>query len=128
MGIKKYDLSLVILSVTTLIISYFLSTLQNRFFTNEHYWIPTLFFLITTFLTNKLLIAGNQQSKEFVFKTLAISMARLLVCMIVVLVYSLIFKSQVLAFVSHFMLAYLVFTFFEVSYLIKNISNFKSTG
>ncbi len=118
---KKYYLQFTIICVGALIISFGLSQLQNRYFTTSHFWIPTLFFALATLGTNALLTKGDKQSKEFVFKTLAMSMARLLVCMIVVFIYSLINKAEALAFTCHFMIQYVLFTVFEMSSLLKYI-------
>lgn len=121
MNPKKYYFNLIIICIGTLVLSYGLSKQNNRFFSTTHFWIPTLFFLISTLLINLLLTNGDKQSKEFVFKTLAMSMARLLACMIFVFIYSLINKTEALAFTCHFMIAYVVFTVFELSFLLKYI-------
>jgi hypothetical protein len=118
---KKYYLQFTFISIGALILSYGLSEIQNIYFNTTHFWIPTLFFAITTLAANALLTNGEKQSKEFVFKTLAMSMARLLVCMIFVFVYSLINKPQALAFSCHFMIQYVLFTIFEMSFLLKYI-------
>jgi hypothetical protein len=117
----KYYIQLASVCIGALILSYGLSEIDTKYFKTNHYWIPTLFFVITTVGANLLLTAGDKQSKEFVFKTLALSMARLLVCMIVVFVYSLINKEQALAFTCHFMVQYVIFTIFEMSFLLKYI-------
>jgi hypothetical protein len=117
----KYYIQLVSVCIGALTLSYGLSEIDSKYFKTNHYWIPTLFFVITTVSANLLLTAGDKQSKEFVFKTLALSMARLLVCMIVVFVYSLINKEQALAFTCHFMVQYVIFTIFEMSFLLKYI-------
>lgn len=121
METKKYYLQLAIVSVGALLLSFGLLQLNNRFFTTAHFWIPTLFFVITTITTNLLITSGDKESKEFVFKTLAMSMARLLLCMIFVFVYSLINKPEALAFTCHFMIQYILFTIFEISFLLKFI-------
>jgi len=117
----KYYIQLISVCIGALILSYGLSEVDTKYFKTNHYWIPTLFFVITTVGANLLLTAGDKQSKEFVFKTLALSMARLLICMIVVFVYSLINKEQALAFTCHFMVQYVIFTIFEMSFLLKYI-------
>lgn len=121
MNKKKYYLNFILISIGSLLLSYGLSFQQNKYLSTSHYWIPTLFFIITTLLSNGLLTKGEKESKEFVFKSLAISMARLLICMIFVLIYSLIYKEQALAFTCHFMIAYVIFTVFEISFLLKFI-------
>jgi hypothetical protein len=118
---KKYYLQLVITCIGALLLSYGLSQVPNKFFSTNHFWIPTLFFALTTFGINVLLTKGEKQSKEFIFKTLAMSMARLLVCMIFVFIYSLINKPQALAFTCHFMIQYVLFTIFEMSFLLKYV-------
>ena len=117
----KYYIQLVSVCIGALILSYGLSEIDTIYFKTNHYWIPTLFFALTTVGANLLLTAGDKQSKEFVFKTLALSMARLLICMIVVFAYSLINKEQALAFTCHFMVQYVIFTIFEMSFLLKYI-------
>lgn len=118
---KKYYLQFSFVCIGALILSYGLSQMPNRYFNTTHFWIPTVFFAITTLAVNILLTKGDKQSKEFVFKTLAMSMARLLLCMIFVFVYSLINKPQALAFTCHFMIQYVLFTIFEMSFLLKYI-------
>lgn len=120
-NLKKYYVQLVIVCLGTLLVSYGLTQAHNRYFTTTHFWIPTLFFALSTLGANAMLTKSNKGSKEFVFKTLAISMARLLVCMIFVFVYSLVNKEQVLAFTCHFMIQYFIFTIFEISFLLKYI-------
>lgn len=118
---KKYYIQFITVCIGALILSYGLSQIPNRYFSTSHFWIPTIFFALSTLGVNALLTKGDKQSKEFVFKTLAMSMARLLVCMIFVFVYSLINKPQALAFTCHFMIQYLIFTVFEISFLLKYI-------
>lgn len=117
----SYYFNFSIICIGALLLSYGLSQIETRYFNTTHFWIPTLFFALTTLGINALLTKGDKQSKEFVFKTLAMSMARLLVCMIVVFIYSLINKPQALAFTCHFMIQYVVFTIFEISFLLKYI-------
>ncbi len=118
---KKYYFQFLMVCIGALLLSFGLSQIQNRYLNTPHFWIPTLFFAISTLGINGLLTKGDKSSKEFVFKTLALSMARLLVCMIFVFVYSLINKDQALAFTCHFMIQYFIFTVFEISFLLKYI-------
>jgi hypothetical protein len=118
---KKYYFQFALVCTGSLILSYGLSQVQNRYFHTSHFWIPTVFFALATLGTNALLTKGDKQSKEFVFKTLAMSMARLLICMIFVFIYSLVNKPQALAFTCHFMIQYVLFTVFEMSFLLKYI-------
>ncbi len=122
---KKHYIQFISITLGALILSYGLSQLPTRYFSTSHFWIPTIFFALSAIGINAFLTKENQDPKEFVFKTLAISMARLLVCMIFVLVYSLINKPQALAFTCHFMVQYLVFTIYEISSLLKFIKQTK---
>ena len=120
---KKYYLQFALVCIGGLLLSYGLSQVETRFLATNHFWIPIVFFAITTLGTNALLTKGDKHSKEFVFKSLAMTMARLLVCMIFVFVYSLVNKSDVLAFSCHFMVQYVLFTVFEMSSLLKHIKH-----
>lgn len=122
---KKHYIQFISITLGALILSYGLSQLPTRYFSTSHFWIPTIFFALSAIGINAFLTKENQDPKEFVFKTLAISMTRLLVCMIFVLVYSLINKPQALAFTCHFMVQYLVFTIYEISSLLKFIKQTK---
>ena len=118
---KKYYLQFVLVCVGALLLSYGLSQAPTRFLNTTDFWIPTVFFTVTTLGANALLTKGDKHSKEFVFKSLAMTMARLLVCMIFVFIYSLVNKPGVMAFSCHFMIQYILFTIFEMSSLLKYI-------
>ena len=118
---KNYYFQFAVVCIGALLLSYGLSQVQSRFLTTNHFWIPTVFFAVSSWGINAVLTKGDKASKEFVFKTLAISMARLLACMIFVFVYSLVNKEQVLAFTCHFMVQYIIFTVFEITFLLKYI-------
>lgn len=118
---KKYILCFAVVCIGCLLLSYGLSQVPSVYLTTTRFWIPTAFFALTTWGINAVLTRGDKNSKEFVFKTLAMSMARLLVCLVLVLIYSRVSKADSLAFACHFMLQYLVFTVFEISFLLKYI-------
>ena len=118
---KKYILRFAVVCMGCLLLSYGLSQVPSVYLATSRFWIPTAFFALTTWGINAVLTKGDKNSKEFVFKTLAMSMARLLVCLLLVLIYSRVSKADSLAFACHFMLQYLVFTIFEISFLLKYI-------
>lgn len=118
---KRHIFNLILLSIIALATSFALTFLNTKFFNSANFWIPTLFFFITTLGISLLVTSGEKESKEFIFKTLAMTMARLLLCMVFVFVYSLINKADALAFTCHFMVQYVFFTIFEISYLLKYI-------
>ncbi len=118
---KKYYLLFVILCLVCFVSSCALSHIETVFLKTTDFWMPTLFFGFSTLSINSFITKGDNSSKEFVFKTLAISMARLLLCMIFVFIYSLINKPQALAFTCHFMIQYLFFTVFEIYFLLQFI-------
>jgi hypothetical protein len=118
---NKYYFQFILVCIGVTMLSYGLSQIPIIYLNTNHFWIPTVFFAITTIASNSLVTSGDKDSKEFVFKTLALSMARLLLCMIFVFIYSLINKPQALAFSCHFMIQYVAFTIFEMSFLLKYI-------
>jgi hypothetical protein len=118
---KKYTLWFAVVCIGCLLLSFGLSQVPSVYLSTTRFWIPTVFFALTTWGINAVITKGDKNSKEFAFKTLAMSMARLLVCLILVLVYSRVSKADSLAFACHFMLQYLMFTIFEISFLLKYI-------
>lgn len=117
-----YYLSFVTVCIGALLLSYGLTQwVHNRYVSTGDFWIPTVCFAIITGVANRVLMNGDKHSKEFVFKALALTMARLLCCLIVIFIYSLVHKAQVLAFACHFMLQYVIFTIFELSFLIQYV-------
>lgn len=118
---KKYTLWFAVVCIGCLLLFFGLSQVPSVYLSTTRFWIPTVFFALTTWGINAVITKGDKNSKEFAFKTLAMSMARLLVCLILVLIYSRVSKADSLAFACHFMLQYLVFTIFEISFLLKYI-------
>lgn len=118
---KKYILPFTILCLVSLVLAYALSMVESPYLKTNHFWIPTVFFALTTFGIHAVLTKGDKNSKEFAFKTLAMSMARLLVCLVAVLIYSRVNQTGGLAFACHFMIQYLLFTVFEIYFLLKYI-------
>lgn len=117
--LKNYNLRLLLVSVAALLLSLGLTQIHSRFFDCSHFYIITLFFAATTLLANVVFKAGPHQSRESILKIMAISMGRLLLCMVAVLIYSVVNKPQALGFACHFMIQYVLFTIFELSYVLR---------
>ena len=83
------------------------------------WYVSVLFFLSTGLLINYILFKKQSDPKDFVFKIMFTSMLRLLLCMIGVFIYSKIDKPHMISFSLHFMLHYILFTIFEITYLLK---------
>jgi hypothetical protein len=86
---------------------------------NPNWYASVLFFLLSGLLINFILFKKQSDPRDFVFKIMATSMLRLLLCMIGVFIYSLIDKPHLVSFALHFMLHYILFTIFEIAYLLK---------
>ena len=118
---KQYYINFSIVTISALVLSYFLSQIQSKYLTTNHFWIPTLFFFITTIGMHLIITRKPKEPKEFIFIYLALSMGRLLLCLFFVLIYSYVNKASSLAFACHFMIQYVLFTLFEISTLLKTI-------
>jgi hypothetical protein len=92
---------------------------------SDHWFISVLFFFMTALLLNLILFRKDTDPKEFIFKIMITSMLRLLLCMIGVFIYSLVNKAGLRGFVLHFMLHYILFTVFEIAYLLRFAKNNK---
>lgn len=86
---------------------------------NNNWWISILFFLSTGLLINWILFGRKSEPRDFVMKIMFTSMLRLLLCMFGILIYSLADKAHIVGFSLHFMLHYILFTIFEITYLLK---------
>lgn len=119
--LKNYWIQLVLTTVLAFSVSMTLFQIRNPYFDNPNFYIATVFFVLTTIIVNVVFTKGEKQSKEFIFKIMAISMGRLLLCMIAVFIYFLADKPHALPFATHFMIQYIIFTIFELNYLLKYI-------
>jgi len=86
---------------------------------NSHWHISVIFFLSTALLINMILFRNQADPRDFTFKIMMTSMLRILLCMIGVFIYSLVNKPALLGFVTHFMSHYILFTVFEIAYLLR---------
>jgi hypothetical protein len=100
-------------------ISYLINLLGIDKITNSFWYASVLFFLGTGLLINYILFGKPVDPKDFVLKIMFTSMFRLLLCMVGVFIYSLIDKPHMISFSLHFMLHYILFTIFEIAYLLK---------
>lgn len=85
----------------------------------QYWYYSVIFFFLTSLLINFVLYNSEADPKTFIFKIMATSMMRLLLCMVGFFIYSLVDKPHVLSFALHFVLHYILFTVFEIAYLLK---------
>lgn len=116
-----YYLKLALLFLCSLLLAFGLSQLDSRYFHTAHFWLPVIFFELTTLAIHFFLTQKSSEPKEFIFKYLAVSMARLLLCMVCVLIYALVNKPGALAFTCHFMIQYLIYTVYEIIVILKQL-------
>ena len=116
---KNYYVRLLIFSIAVFVLSMMLARVPSRYLENQHVYIITLFFALTTALANLAFTKGDTKSKEFIMKIMAVSAGRLLFCMITIFIYSRVSHGHALGFACHFMLQYVLFTIFELSYILK---------
>ena len=81
-----------------------------------------LFFMILCFGFN-LVYAARSRKPEFAQLLLGGIVVKLLLALVVVLTYSFLFKADFFAFAIHFILHYVLFTIFEIRYLLPLIKN-----
>jgi hypothetical protein len=108
-----------LVAVLAAVVSILINLLNIVAVYNPYWYASVLFFLSTGLLINYILFNKPTDPKDFVFKIMFTSMLRLLLCMVGVFVYSLIDKPHMISFSVHFMLHYILFTIFEISFLLK---------
>jgi hypothetical protein len=89
--------------------------------TSSTWFISIGFHLLISFLLYLLLFRKTGDPRDYTFKIMFTSMGRLLVCMISLLIYKVCDKQNFTHFAVHFMLHYILFTVFEIAYLLKFI-------
>lgn len=90
--------------------------------THSKFWYVSIsFHALTSFLLHFLLFRKTADPRDNTFKIMFASMGRLLFCMFALLIYKLCDKQNFTPFAVHFMAHYILFTVFEIGYLLKFI-------
>ncbi|MBS1636408.1 MAG: hypothetical protein JST26_10870 [Bacteroidetes bacterium] len=118
---KNYYVRLLLFSAAVFVLATMLARVPNRYFESPHVYIITSFFFATTVLANLAFTKSDTKSRDFIMKIMAVSAGRLLFSMITIFVYSRVAHGHALGFAVHFMLQYVLFTIFELSYILKFI-------
>lgn len=112
------------------ILSSLISLALNAIFPSYTYagfwYLSLVFHAITTFFLHKLLFNRSADQRDNTFKIMFASMGRLLLCMVALLVYKVFDKPNFTHFAVHFMLHYVLFTAYEIAYLLKFIKTQKN--
>ena len=108
-----------LVAVLAAVVSISIGLLNIPAISNPYWYASIIFFLTTGLLINYILFGKPSDPKDFVMKIMLTSMMRLLLCMVGVFIYSLIDKPHMISFALHFMLHYILFTIFEISFLLK---------
>jgi hypothetical protein len=111
-----------------LILSAVCSVLANMFIPGIYsgtWYVSLIFHVLISVLIQLLLFKKSEDQKEYINKIMFSSMGRLLVCMFGLLIYKLIDKANFTQFAVHFMIHYILFTIFEIAYLLKFIKTRK---
>ncbi|MFN5183850.1 MAG: hypothetical protein ACK5D5_12590 [Bacteroidota bacterium] len=91
-------------------------------FSNIHIWFILPYFAIFTPLLH-LWLLRNPDPKKFVMRYMGATGIKLLINLFLILIYGLINKPGAVTFAMAFLVIYFIFTFFEISQLLKNPEN-----
>lgn len=95
--------------------------------TYAKFWFVSIAFHgLTSFTLHFLLFRKTADPRDNTFKIMFASMGRLLLCMIALLIYKVCDKQNFTQFAVHFMVHYILFTVFEIAYLLKFIKTQKN--
>ena len=90
------------------------------------WYISILFHLFISVLLYLVLFRKPGDPRDYTFKIMFTSMGRLLVCMFGLLIYKVSDKQNFPHFAVHFLIHYILFTIFEIAYLLKFIKTPKN--
>lgn len=116
----KNLLSLVFASALALTVSYCLNTFSPIVSKD---WLYSLLFLATLFFILNLVYSFRVGSHDFTELLIASLSIKLLVALVIVFIYSLRDKAGFFAFAIHFIIQYVLFSIFEIRYLLQLIKN-----
>jgi hypothetical protein len=116
----KNIISLIIPSALAVVLSYILNTYTPV--KSEHAGYGLLFFVVVCFILN-VMYALNARSKALSELLMAGIVIKLLLALIAIVIYSIFCHSHLFNFAIHFIGYYILFTIFEIRYLLNLIKN-----
>ncbi|MBL7894230.1 MAG: hypothetical protein JNK50_02975 [Bacteroidia bacterium] len=120
MSLKPYS-AILIASGVSILLSAAINMLPFSAIVSTTWWISILFHVAISLLLNLIMLKKTEEARDMINKIMFTSMGRLLVCMVGVFIYSLVDKPHFFAFAIHFMLHYMVYTVFEITFIVKFI-------
>ena len=120
MFLKTYK-TILISAFLSCVISLALNFIPLVFIYSKFWYASTAFHVFISLLAHLLLFRKAGDPRDYTFKIMFSSMGRLLLCMIGLLIYKICDKQNFTQFALHFMLHYILFTVFEIAYLLKFI-------
>lgn len=115
----KTTKALFLVSLLAIAVSQMFNNLNSPKLFSLYWYYSVVFFFITSLLINFILYRSDSDPRTFIFKIMATSMMRLLLCMVGFFIYSLADKPHMLSFALHFIVHYILFTVFEIAYLLR---------
>ncbi len=115
-GLKVIIFSAIFSLIVSLTLNYF------NICYSKNWWWSLLFFLVI-FITTKLLFAQKRQPESGADILIGTIWIKLILLLVAVFIYSLIDKNGLFRFSMHFMTHYILFTVFEIRYLLSKIKN-----
>ena len=120
---SRKTLKPVIIALILSVIGSVIMNLVSSFTYSKLWFISLIFHVLVSFLIQLLLFKKSDDQKDYINKIMFTSMGRLLACMFGLLIYKVFDKANFTHFALHFMLHYILFTAFEIAYLLKFIKN-----
>jgi quinol-cytochrome oxidoreductase complex cytochrome b subunit len=119
---KAILISACLSSLISLALNFFPATIIY----SKFWFLSVAFHALTSFILHFLLFRKTADPRDNTFKIMFASMGRLLLCMVALLIYKVCDKQNFTQFALHFMTHYILFTVFEIAYLLKFIKTQKN--
>jgi hypothetical protein len=124
--LSKNNKAILISAFLSSVISIALNLIFPTQLASKFWYLSLAFHAVTTFFLHKLLFNRTADQSDNTIKIMFASMGRLLLCMVALLIYKVCDKSNFTQFAVHFMLHYVLFTAYEIAYLLKFIKTQKN--
>lgn len=122
--LKGYFFKLLVFSAIVFLLSIVFAVLVDKSLISKAFFFFVPYFLVIAMLTRYLLfIASKRNGKRFSMMYTAISMARLLWSIFIMIGYSLLFREDAYPFMISFFVFYILYTSYEVFLLFHSVKN-----
>ena len=122
LSLKSFIIKLTLFSIIAFAVLYVFQQTASVRFQSTFFWVIWLFFVVSTLLIHLALSkAAKKDPKKFVYYFMGTTAIKLFAYLFIILIYGLLDRDHAVGFIASFLIAYFLFSGFEVFTLIKYV-------